>query len=162
LLSSVVVSDAHMTSRNNPFDSLEDLFDRMSRQFEDAADAWESGETFESVTGSGGAMAVDFLDKPEEYVVTVNLPGFTADEIDVRVTDHTLRVSAHHDEEMQEGDERYLRRERQHRSLERSMRLPGEVEADGVTASMNNGVLTITIPKAEPREEGTRVEITPE
>jgi HSP20 family protein len=151
-----------MTSRSNPFNTLEELFDKMSRQFDEAADAWETGESFDFFSGSGGTMAVDFLDKTDEFVVTADLPGFTAEEIDVRVSDHTLEIDAHHDESHEEGDEHYLRRERAHRSLHRSMRLPTEVDADNITAKMRNGVLTLTIPKVEPREEGRQIEITSE
>jgi HSP20 family protein len=147
-----------MASSNNPFEALERMFERMSQQFEDAARTWDQGETLEFL-GGGEAMALDLVDHDDEFVVTVNIPGFTKDEIDVQLTDRTLHVEAEHESETTEEKERYLRREREHRRLSRSIRLPEDVDAEDIAAKMNNGVLTITIPKAEHTPAGRKIEI---
>ncbi|MGM0592551.1 MAG: Hsp20/alpha crystallin family protein, partial [Halobacteriota archaeon] len=63
-----------------------------------------------------------------------------------------------HEEALEEEDERYLRHERRHRSTSRSIRLPDEIDKDNVSARMNNGVLTVTLPKVE-AEEARDIEI---
>jgi HSP20 family protein len=138
-----------MSSRSNPFGEIERFFERMGRNFEDPAREW----------GWGGfeAMSLDIVEKDGEFVVTADLPGFEREEVSVRVNDHTLHVEAEHGEtEDSEGD--YIRRERRHRSSHRTVRLPGDVDAESVEARMRNGVLTITLPKAE-KAEAKRIEI---
>ena len=144
--------------RSNPFDRLDELFERMSRQFEDAARTWESTDLPALDTGFE-SMALDIADHDDEFVVTVDVPGFTKDEIDVRVADQALRIDAEHEETTEEGDEEYLRKERREKSLHRMVRLPEMVDDEAITATVKNGVLTINVPKAEPMDEAKRIEI---
>lgn len=141
-----------MTPRSNPFDEIERLFENMSRQFEDASLSWGDREPFARFSTGFETMAIDVVDHEDEFVVTVDLPGFDRDEIDVRVMDHRLTIEAAHEEEIEEGDETYLRQERSHRELTRTITLPDAVEEDAVTAHMKNGVLTVTCPKVEVQE----------
>jgi len=142
-------------SSSNPFTDIERFFERMSDQFDDASRRWGSGDGWSSAFES---MAVDLLERDDEFVVTADLPGFERDDIDIRVTDHTLRIEAERDEETETEDETYLRRERRHATASRSIRLPEEVETDGVSARMEHGVLTVTLPRAEVTE-AKRIEI---
>jgi len=139
-----------MSMRANPFDEIERLFDRLSRQFEEASRTWDSGESFDFLPASAESMSVDLAEHDDAFVVTVDLPGYERDDVDVRVTDHTLTIDAETDESTEEGEpESYLRRERRHRSLHRSLRVPEAVAPEDVTARMKNGVLTVTLPKQE-------------
>lgn len=150
-----------MTPRSsNPFQAIEEAFDQMTRRFDEAARSWDRGEAPELWSATlGGAMATDVVDRDDAYEITVDVPGFTSDDITARVTDHTLHVEAEHDEATEERDEDFVRRERQRRSLQRSIRLPEAVDADDVTARTRNGVLTVTVPKTEPGEKGRKVVI---
>lgn len=148
-----------MASRSNPFDTIERMFDRMSDQFQDAARSWETGEQFLYSGAPEEPLATDVYSDDEAYVVTIDVPGFAREDIEVRVTENVLYVEAEHGESTEVDDDRYVRRERSHRSMGRSITLPGSVEQDGVTATLKHGVLTVTIPKAEPLEEGTPIEI---
>jgi HSP20 family protein len=100
-------------------------------------------------------MAVDLVEHDDEFVATVDLPGFERDDVEIEVTDHTLRIEAEHEDAMEETEEQYLRRERHHESMRRSIRLPEEVDKEGVKARMKNGVLTITLPRLEVEEART-------
>lgn len=144
-------------SRQSPFEGMEEWFERMSKQFEEAAQWWDREDMFPS---AGAAPSIDLVDRTDEFLVTVDLPGFTSDDVEVEITDQTLSVEAERSSETESEDETFLRRERHHASMSRTIRLPAEVEADDVSASMTDGVLTITIPKAEPTTEGRRIEIT--
>ncbi|WP_144905589.1 archaeal heat shock protein Hsp14 [Halobellus captivus] len=150
-----------MSARSNPFEELERLFERMSRQFDDTAGIWESDGPFSRWATAPESMAVDIVEHDEEFVVTVDLPGFEREDVEVNVTDHTLRIEAEREMESEAEEEDYLRQERRQRSMHRSIRLPDEVEKDSVTARMKNGVLTVTLPKMEV-EEARTIEIDSE
>ena len=147
-----------MSTRGNPFTELEQLFERMSRQFDDATHMWESDGPLARLTTDARAMAIDLVERDEEFVATVDLPGFERDDVDIRVTDHTLRIDAEREDHLDRTGERVLRHERHHESAQRSIRLPEEVDTDNVHATMNRGVLTITLPKLE-IEQATTIEI---
>ncbi|WP_379796949.1 Hsp20/alpha crystallin family protein [Haloplanus sp. GCM10025708] len=128
----------------------------MSEQF-DQSSRWK--ETPFGVE-SGESMSIDLEDRDDEFVVTADLPGFDKDDIDVQLTDDTLEIHADHEEEHEEEQEgRYIRQERTRRSMSRSIRLPEAVDKSEVTAEYDNGVLTVTLPKATPSEGGEQVEI---
>jgi HSP20 family protein len=135
-----------MVSRGSPFDELERLLDRMNEARERA----------------GGGLAVDVADEGDSFVLTADLPGFERDDIDVEVHERTLRIDATHQserEEEHEEDGKYVQRERSKRSLSRSVTLPEDVDEDDASASFENGVLTVTLPKSHAAEESTSVEI---
>jgi HSP20 family protein len=144
-----------MTKPTTPFDEFSGLFERMQNDFEELARSW-SGEP--GLVSS--RVRVDLEDRDDEFVLTADLPGFDADDIDVRVTDRTLRLEAEHAEET-EARERgaYVKRERHRASVARSISLPETVEADDISATFDNGVLTVQLPKSEPATHGTRIEI---
>lgn len=126
--------------RGNPFEDIERMLERMTEQFEDVSPA---------DIGMGSRLRVDVEDRTEEYVVTADLPGFENEDINVELADQTLRIDADQERESEtEEPGRYVRRERTHESMSRSISLTEAVEEDGVEAVFRNGVLTITLPKA--------------
>jgi HSP20 family protein len=147
-----------MSMRGNPFEDIERMFERMSRQFEEFSRRWESGEMTEPWMPSLEAMAVDLVEHDDEFVATVDLPGYEREDVTINVTDSTLRIEATREEAVDEEEETYLHRERSHRSLQRSVRLPAEVDTTAVTAQMKNGVLTVMLPKTE-ADTGRDIEI---
>jgi len=139
-----------MTGRRNPFREIEEMMNRMSHQFEESIGDSQLGE----LTGGAGA-AVDVADRDGELVVTADLPGFQREQIGLTLRGDELRISAEREQESEESDDEdghYLRKERRHQSVSRSVTLPEEVDEDGVTAQFQNGVLTVTLPKR--RDEG--------
>lgn len=144
-----------MSGRRNPFDDIEELFNRFSQQFEN-----QSGFN-QDVFGMAGAdrMSIDLADREDAFVVTADTPGFEKDEINVRVSDDTLSIEADHEQGSEEQEENYLRSERRRESMRRSIRLPEPVEEDAVSATYKNGVLTITLPKRDPETGGRSIQI---
>jgi HSP20 family protein len=147
-----------MSIRRNPFRELERMFEQMSRQFEEASGQWED-RPFDFGLTSGGSMNVDVEDREESFVVTADLPGFSKEDITVKVNDTRLSIAAESEMESEEGDETYLRKERSRTSMRRSVSLPEPVDEDGVGANYRNGVLTITLPKRTQRDSGTNIEV---
>lgn len=143
-------------SRRTPFDEIERLFERMGEQFGDAPQQWE-GLTPQAMTGS--AASVDVVDRGDEFSVTAELPGFDAGDVDLRVVGQALHLDAERDEETSLEDENVVHHERSRESVSRRVRLPEPVDTDGVTATLERGVLSVTIPKAVPDSSGQSIDI---
>jgi HSP20 family protein len=149
-----------MSGRRNPFEEIERLFNRMSRQFED-----EIGGSLPQMGGMPGTQpAMDVCDEGDDLVVTADLPGYDKENIDVQLRGDTLHVSAERREERQQegerGQGRYIRQERRHESVNRSVTLPEQVQEDEVTAEYQNGVLTVRLPKLRASSgDGHRIDI---
>ncbi|WP_144906387.1 Hsp20/alpha crystallin family protein [Halobellus captivus] len=138
-----------MMRRSPSFDNFEfdDLFDRMSRQFE------EMSRQFDGTRSFGREMAVDLREDAESFVAIVDLPGFEKSDIDLMVTDETLTIEATRSEASDEESEHYVHRERRSDAVRRSIRLPSSVRADDASATYNNGVLSVTLPKLHVEDE---------
>ncbi len=82
-------------------------------------------------------------------VITAEVPGVSADEIDISVVGETLTLSGERKPEDLEGGVRYHRRERGGGRFSRSIELPFRVDADKVEAAYDKGILRVTLPRAE-------------
>ena len=141
-----------MSDRDDVFAELERFFGRMGRRFDDASGTWSAQGPLAPWAPRGESLALDLVDRGDEFVVSVDLPGFERDDVDVRIAGTALRIEAEREETLDEDADRYLRHERRRDSTERSLRLPEAVDETAATAAMHNGVLTVTLPKTEPRE----------
>ncbi|GAB4496954.1 MAG: Hsp20/alpha crystallin family protein [Anaerolineales bacterium] len=93
--------------------------------------------------------AVDMYQTDNEVVVKAALPGIKADEVQINVTGEVLTIKGESKQENETKDKAYHIREQRWGAFERSLILPTEVVADKAKADFENGVLTITLPKAE-------------
>ena len=93
-----------------------------------------------------GAMRTDVKQTEKEYLLEIELAGFSKEEIQLSYEKGYLTVSANKKEEEEKKDE-YLKRERS-LTLSRSYYV-GEVNKDGIKAKYENGILAVTIPKKE-------------
>ncbi|MFC6731441.1 MULTISPECIES: Hsp20/alpha crystallin family protein [unclassified Haladaptatus] len=134
----------------NPFDELEEMFDRMSRQFEDMPRRGMMGMS---------QIMVDVEERDEDFVLTADLPGFTREDIHLSVLGDRVTIKAEHEESMDEEDTNYVRKERRHRTVRRSLHLPEDVDGDKAKASYKNGVLSVTLPKMEGTSKGKQINI---
>jgi HSP20 family protein len=124
--------------RSNPFD---EMFERMTGGFDAPMMERMSPRAFD----------VDVAETGDEVRVTADLPGFDREEISVSVSDRTLVLRATHehraDHESGEEGASYVRRERRHESVSRSVALPADVDEESAHAAYRNGVLTVSMPK---------------
>jgi HSP20 family protein len=148
-----------MDDRRNPFEEIERLFDRMGSQFQGDL----GGGLGEMSSMGGTGVAMDLADHGDEFVVTADLPGYRKENIDVQLRGDQLHVSAERETESQQdegGDGgRFIRRERERQSANRTLTLPEEVDEDGVSASYRNGVLTVHLSKADASSGGHSIDI---
>ncbi|UHQ96092.1 Hsp20/alpha crystallin family protein [Natrinema halophilum] len=148
-----------MTDESDPFDGFEKQLHRLQQQFENITRMWDR-ERFGLSESEMTTMGIDLVDHGDEFVLTADVPGFESDDIDVRLSNNTLHVTAERDETTEEQEELYIKSERAHRSISRSVRLPEPVDEENVSAAYNNGVLTLTLPKRQPSDIGShRIEV---
>jgi HSP20 family protein len=102
-----------------------------------------------SLTGTWSVPAVDMYQTDDEIVVKAALPGVKADEVQISVTGEVLTIKGEVKQEEEKKERSWHIRERRYGSFERSIILPTDVVADKAKAEFENGVLTITLPKAE-------------
>ena len=95
------------------------------------------------------APAVDVFEEKDDIVVKAEIPGMDKDDIEVKLTDHTLTIKGEKKREEETKKENYYRSERSYGSFFRTLELPKDVHADKVKATFKNGVLEIRIPKTE-------------
>jgi HSP20 family protein len=92
-------------------------------------------------------LPLDVYTTPEEIVVSASLPGLAPDEVDISVDDNVLTISANIQAPLENVD--YVFQERPYGTFTRKLTLNVPVEADKAEAIFENGVLTLTLPKAE-------------
>lgn len=137
--------------RWDPFGEFEDLYQRMGQLMDRAFDGlWQP-------FGQAWAPAADVTETDDAYVAEVELPGVRKDDISVELAGQELVVGGEHRESGREG--RALRRGRRAGGFEYRVMLPGKADPDKITAVLADGVLTVTVPKAE-NAKPRRIEIT--
>ena len=143
-------------------DPFMSLHRQMNRLFDDVLR--ESTGQMPSSQGQGGegGMLMPHMDVSEtdkELKVCAELPGLSEKDIDVRLEDDVLVIRAEKKFERKDEKENYHFMERSYGTFQRALRLPGPVEPEQVKANFENGVLTVTVPKAEQQERSRRIQI---
>jgi HSP20 family protein len=111
-------------------------------------------------TNQQNSMALNAIENDDAYMLSAEVPGFEAEDIEINLHDNVLTISAEHSEETVEEGTKILLRERRSGRYERSVRFPMAVDVDGVSAEYVNGILNITVPKApeaKPRQIPVKV-----
>jgi len=93
--------------------------------------------------------AFDVSETESEIIVKAELPGMDVKDIDIALTDGLLTIKGERKLEKEDKKENYHRIERQFGSFSRSLNLGEKVKADGIEAAYKDGILTVTLPKAE-------------
>jgi HSP20 family protein len=133
-------------SRWDPFRDLMSIQNELNRLFGRTYAGSESGV---GATGGSWVPPLDIYETKEKYVVKMELPGISADQVDVSVEDSTLSVSGEREFYSDVPEEAFHRVERRYGSFTRSLSLPPTANPEGIDASFDKGVLTIEVPKAE-------------
>jgi HSP20 family protein len=111
-------------------------------------EAFTDGASFDS---GGGAWypALDLVEEKDRLVVEVELPGVEAKDVQIHLQGEVLTVQGERKAELEESQGKYLKREHSWGRFQRTLQLPYRVQADKVKAQYKNGVMVITLPKAE-------------
>jgi HSP20 family protein len=96
---------------------------------------------------------LDVIDEGDHYRVRVELPGFTKENVEVRINNDGMHVRAQQEMADEVKKKNYLHRERTFSAFERSVSFPEEIDPDKAEGEMNDGILELKIPKKEPKPE---------
>ncbi len=132
--------------RRDPLRDLVSLREAMDQLFEESVVRPESGTL---VPRSSGLLAVDMYETSEDIVVKTAIPGVDPEDMDISITADTLTIKGEIRAEEGVREEDYVCRERARGLFSRSLQIPVSVEAGEAEAEFEDGILTLTIPKAE-------------
>ena len=142
---------------------FESLFDEMFNDFDD--DIFAHHPMLPPHAGGPRhheLMRTDVNETDAAYELSVELPGYDKDDIKVKFDDGMLTISAAKNEDTEEHFDkngkprkngRMIRHERHFGSLSRSWYVGDGIKQEGIKASYKNGILSLTVPKAEPKKE---------
>ncbi len=145
----------------DPFQSMLQMANRMNSLFSQLS-ASSGGHTSDALEGFFDfSPSVDLQEKPDRYVVKVDLPGLEKDQINITVRENLLTIQGVRKTETQtEDDQRgYYAQERSYGTFARTIALPGPVEESAIQANYQNGVLVIQLPKAQGEQATQKVPV---
>ena len=106
------------------------------------------------VKANATAPAINVIESDKDYKVEVAAPGMTKDDFTIHLSeDHELVITMEKKNENNQENKKYLRREFSYSKFQQSLILPDDVEKDKISANVNDGVLTIDLPKRTPEEK---------
>ena len=132
--------------RWEPFSDLMSLREAMDRLFEESF--VRPGNRMLAADGSY-ELALDMFETDNEVIITASLPGVKPEDVDISITGDTLTIKGETKFETKIEKANYLRQERRYGAFTRTIALPMPVQADKAEAKFKDGVLTLSIPKAE-------------
>src|SRR6266550_1291166 len=139
------------------FSAMQDRMNRMNRLFRESYSP-EGPE--EALTTTSFAPPVDIYEDEHTITLKLEVPGIDEKDIDVRVDNNTLTVHGERKLEKEEKEENFRRVERQYGSFTRSFTLPNSVDAEGVQADYDKGILKIQLAKkAEAKPKQIKVNV---
>src|SRR5208283_3843184 len=140
-------------TRWDPFEEIRKTQERLNLLFEDfmPMKKWGDGNVF--------TPAIDIKEEENKLLVTTDLPGINKEDIEINLKEDMLEISAKTGKEKKTEEEGYIRKEREYTHFYRAVRLPTSIKDEGGTAKIENGVLTITLPKMELEEPATKIQI---
>ena len=107
---------------------------------------------FPSFYNRSGLMKVDIREEDASYIMEAELPGIKKDQVNLSIDDEMLTIEVQYDEQNEEDNKTYLRRERRSGSMTRSFNL-ANVDSEKIDAQMEDGILTLKLPKKEPEKK---------
>lgn len=102
------------------------------------------------------APAINVIESDKEYKVELAAPGTKKEDFDVQINENGdlhIKLESKTDKKEEDKSAHYLRREFSYTKFEQTLILPDDVEKDQIAAKVEHGVLTIDLPKVEPKEE---------
>ena len=128
--------------RWDPFQDLRSAQDEMAQMSPMLAHALgRHGQQKSSATATAWAPALDISERKDAYLVTVELPGVEADDLDITLEDGLLTIRGERQFTSESSEQQFHRIERRYGAFRRSITLPAQVQAEQIQASFDNGVL---------------------
>jgi HSP20 family protein len=154
-------------ARWRPMNDLMGLHSSLDRLFGDMLGDWGYGsQQQQQMRGDGGGerglpifhLPVDVMETDNGYMIQAPVPGFRPEDVEVTFSDGVLTINARRQEEKTEEEGNYVRRELAWGNFMRQIALPGDIQADGIQATFEDGILSIEVPRA-PKPEPARIQV---
>ena len=129
-------------TRYRPFNNIFGLSRDLDRMMDEAMGPWDRGENLRQ-----WFPVTDVSETPEALTLRLEVPGLAREQLKISVEDNTLSVRGEKTQETSSEDETFHRTERSFGAFERSFTLPPYVDTNDVKASLQDGVLSITLPR---------------
>jgi HSP20 family protein len=134
-----------------PYDlwtDMNQLFDSFRSNFDDLFWPWRESST---LTATQRTPPMNIADMGNHYEMRLEMPGIPKDNVDIQVTQNSIEIKAKCDETTEEKGKNWLRRECSGVSYYRAIEFPEDLKIDEVDAEIKDGVLTLNLPKLEPK-----------
>jgi HSP20 family protein len=118
------------------------------------------GQPQGSATATAWAPALDISERKDAYLVTVELPGVEAEDLEITMEDGLLTIQGERHFAHDSPEQQFHRVERRYGAFRRSITLPAQVQAEQIEATFENGVLQIVVPKME-EAKPKRIQVRP-
>ena len=138
------------------FGDLDKVFDDFKKML---SPSFETRSTFPKMFES--SLACNLIDEGDRFVITADMPRVKKEEVNLNVGDDYIEISAEHKESEKEKKRKFIRKEQSEISIHRKMSLPERVKSSDVKAKLEQGILTVNLPKEEPtpKPKSTKIEI---
>jgi HSP20 family protein len=136
---------------SEPVPELYSSLHRLNRMMDEAMTGWGNGGTL----ASAWTPSCDVFEDKENLKIVLELPGVKPEDVKLSLENQVLTVRGEKKQVAEENSDRWHRYERSYGSFERTFTLPSTVDGERIQATVDHGVLTITLPKSEkskPRE----------
>lgn len=145
-------------ARPNTLAGLDRWFESVKTRSNDAI--YPGAENGEYAPSEYVSPAIDLVERDDEFVVVVDLPGVDPDAVDVRVEDQELTVVAEPTDTPDLEDADVIRSERSHAPAGRRVTFPDPVDPDRTSATMDNGELVVTVAKVVPDSSVRHIDVS--
>ena len=148
-----------VTTSRRPLDRMTSLR-RLNSVLDEALGSWPFQSEENGTLTSSWLPACDVFEDRDAVKIVAEVPGVRAEDVKISLENNLLTIRGEKKQHAEEKSERVHRYERTYGTFERAFSLPASVDPDKIAASYANGVLTVTIPKAErarPREIPVKV-----
>ncbi len=132
-------------TRFDPFREMEEIFNR----YRQPASRDLASREYEGMLSGNWVPAVDISETKDAYIIKGELPGVEKEDVDISIDDNLLSIRGEKKYEKSVDEDQSYRTECVYGSFERSFTLPKQVDINNVDAVFKNGVLKLTMPKAE-------------
>ena len=143
-----------VTTTRRPLDTMTSLR-RLNSVLDEAFNSWPFQSEQNGTLTSAWLPACDVFEDKDAVKIVAEVPGVTPEDVKISLEHNVLTIRGEKKQQAEENTERVHRYERTYGSFERAFSLPTSVDAERIAATYANGILTVTIPKAErarPRE----------